>query len=87
MAIKVGISGFGRIARVVIPAAMDMPEMDVNMYECDDPAGTFGAKSLGEPATEMIGAAVAQAVSNATGRRIRQLPASLERVLLGKNLR
>ena len=35
----------------------------------------------------MIGAAVAQAVSNATGVRIRELPTSLERVLLGKNLR
>ena len=28
MAIKVGISGFGRIGRVVIRAAMDMPEID-----------------------------------------------------------
>ena len=71
----------------IFPTAMDMPEMDITMYECDDPAGTFGAKSLGEPATEMIGAAVAQAVSNATGVRIRELPTSLERVLLGKNLR
>lgn len=29
MAIKVGISGFGRIARVVIRAAMDMPEIEI----------------------------------------------------------
>ena len=29
MAIKVGISGFGRIARVVIRAAMNMPEIEI----------------------------------------------------------
>ena len=29
MAIKVGVSGFGRIARVVIRAAMDMPEIEI----------------------------------------------------------
>ena len=29
MAIKVGISGFGRIARVVIRASMDMPEIEI----------------------------------------------------------
>ena len=29
MAIKVGISGFGRIGRVVIRAAMDMPEIEI----------------------------------------------------------
>ena len=29
MAIKIGISGFGRIARVVLRAAMDMPEIEI----------------------------------------------------------
>ena len=29
MSIKVGISGFGRISRVVIIAAMDMPEIEI----------------------------------------------------------
>ena len=29
MSIKVGISGFGRISRVVIRAAMDMPEIEI----------------------------------------------------------
>ena len=29
MAIKIGISGFGRISRVVIRAAMDMPEIEI----------------------------------------------------------
>ncbi|MEL7610647.1 MAG: xanthine dehydrogenase family protein molybdopterin-binding subunit [Bacillota bacterium] len=71
----------------ILPTALDMPDMRVNIFECDDENGTFGAKSVGEPATESVGAAIANAVYNATGRRIRQNPANLEKVLLGKNLR
>jgi CO/xanthine dehydrogenase Mo-binding subunit len=71
----------------LIPTSLDTPEMKVNIYECDDDAGTYGAKSLGEPATEAVAAAIANAVANATGRRVRNNPAGLERVLLGKKLR
>jgi len=70
----------------LIPTAMDMPEMHINIFECDDESGTYGAKSVGEPAMECVAAAVANAVCNATGRRVRQNPASLENVLLGKKL-
>lgn len=71
----------------LIPTAMDMPEMQVNIFECDDPSGTYGAKSVGEPATEAVAAAVANAVANAIGKRIRNNPATLENVRLGKKLR
>lgn len=71
----------------ILPTALDMPEMQIHLYECSDPAGTYGAKSVGEPATEAVAAAIANAVYSATGRRIRENPASLERVLLGKKLR
>lgn len=36
MAIKVGISGFGRIARVVIRASMDMPEIEIAGHKCKE---------------------------------------------------
>ena len=52
----------------------------------DDPNGTYGAKSIGEPAMEMIAPAIANAIYNATGRRLRTNPASLENTLLGKKL-
>ncbi|MDD6436186.1 MAG: xanthine dehydrogenase family protein molybdopterin-binding subunit [Clostridiales bacterium] len=71
----------------IIPTAMDVPEMTVNIFEnANDSEGTFGAKSVGEPATEAIGAAIANAVYNATGRRIRNNPCDLESVLLGHKL-
>ena len=37
MAIRVGINGFGRIGRVVIRAAMDMPEIEIRASEMPKP--------------------------------------------------
>ncbi|MBU4349035.1 molybdopterin-dependent oxidoreductase, partial [bacterium] len=71
----------------LIPSSLDMPEMEVIIYESDDPVGPFGAKSVGELGIELIAPAVANALYNATGKRIRELPLNLERVLLGKTLR
>ena len=87
MAPRKGKLGCHNFDSYIIPTAVDAPEMDVHLYECDDPAGTFGAKSIGEPATEAVGAAIANAVYNATGKRIRNNPCDLETVLLGKKLR
>ncbi len=71
----------------ILPTAMDAPEMDVNIFESGDLTGTYGAKSIGEPATEAVAAAIANAVYNATGKRVRENPCDLETVLLGKKLR
>lgn len=87
MIYKSGIPKTENLDTYIVPTAKDMPEMDIFLYQCEDPTGTYGAKSIGEPATEMVGAAIALAVSNAIGRHIRQLPASLERVRLNKALR
>ncbi|RLC36647.1 MAG: xanthine dehydrogenase [Candidatus Nealsonbacteria bacterium] len=71
----------------LVPSSFDMPEMEVTIYESDDPIGPFRAKSVGELGIELIAPAVANALYNATGKRIRELPLNLERVLLGKTLR
>jgi CO/xanthine dehydrogenase Mo-binding subunit len=70
----------------LLPTICDMPEMEVVFIENADRLGPYGAKSLGEPATEIAAPAIVNAVANATGRRIRDLPLTLERVLLGCNL-
>ncbi|HBT47544.1 MAG TPA: xanthine dehydrogenase [Peptococcaceae bacterium] len=69
-----------------IPTSLDMPEMKPLLLESEDPVGPFHAKSLGEPAMECVAAAIVNAVAHATGRRVRSLPANLEKVLLGKTL-
>ena len=71
----------------ILPTSLDAPKMDVHMYNSYDKTGTYGSKSIGEPATEAVGAAIANAVYNAAGRRIYQNPCDLEQVLLGKKLR
>lgn len=70
----------------ILPTSMDAPVMHINIFENQDPSGTYGAKSIGEPATEGVGAAIANAIYNAGGRRIYSNPADLETVLLGHKL-
>ena len=71
----------------LIPTSMDVPPVKTIIVENEDPAGPFGAKSVGEPANEIAAPAIVNAIFNATGDRITELPASLERVRLGHALR
>ncbi|HEY1108246.1 MAG TPA: xanthine dehydrogenase family protein molybdopterin-binding subunit, partial [Opitutaceae bacterium] len=60
----------------------DMPEIDVTFLDRPDPhIGPFGAKGLGEIGITGIAAAIANAVHHATGKRIRDLPISIEKLL------
>jgi CO/xanthine dehydrogenase Mo-binding subunit len=70
----------------LIPTSMDVPPIRTIIVENPDPAGPFGAKSIGEPANEIAAPAIVNAIHNATGRRIYEMPATLERVLLGHKL-
>jgi CO/xanthine dehydrogenase Mo-binding subunit len=70
----------------LIATAMDVPNIKGIIVENEDAAGPFGAKSVGEPANELAAPAIVNAIYNATGRRIREIPATLERVLLGHQL-
>lgn len=63
-----------------IPAATDVPPMDVFLIEKADPYGPFGAKGIGEIGTNCAAPAIANAVAQATGVRLRQLPMTPERV-------
>jgi len=60
--------------------APDMPEILVTLIETVDEAGPFGAKGLGEAGTIPISAAVANAVKDAVGVRLTELPLTPERV-------
>jgi len=70
----------------LIPTVKDMPEIIPIIVENPDPYGPYGAKSIGEPTLELGAAAIANAVTQATGKRIRHLPLNLEQVLLGHSL-
>ena len=59
----------------------DTPEIDVLWIETEDPYGPYGAKTLGEPTIIPSVAAVANAIYNATGKRVKDLPISRDKLL------
>ena len=62
-------------------SAPDMPQMETYIVETSDPFGPFGAKAIAEIPIDGMAPAVANAVADALGVRIRQIPLIPERVL------
>ena len=60
--------------------SLDVPEMKTIIVECPAPDGPYGAKGLGEPGLAPTPAAIGNAVANALGIRIYDLPLTPERV-------
>jgi xanthine dehydrogenase molybdenum-binding subunit len=60
-----------------------LPLKDLSTYFADtyEPTGPFGAKGIGEAATNPVAAAYANAIHNATGIRIYELPITPEKIL------
>jgi len=65
----------------LIPTVKDIPEVVPILVEDEEPTGPFGAKGLGEPALIPTAPAILNAIADAIGERIYDLPANLERVL------
>jgi len=81
IALENGVSKNPHLADYKIPTSLDAPAITTILLESGEGLGPFGAKGLGEPAmTPSIGA-VANAVSNALGLRMTELPITSERVL------
>ncbi len=65
--------------------ATDMPEVEPIIVETQDPVGPYGAKGIGEPALIPMPPAVANAVEDAVGVRIRDLPITAEKIYFSLN--
>ena len=63
-----------------VPTSLDLPEIKTSIVESDEPTGPFGAKSVGEICLDVVAPAIANAIHDATGVRIRDLPFTSERV-------
>ena len=62
--------------------AADLPSIETIIVEVPAPAGPFGARGVGEPPIIPAPAAIANAVQDAMGVRITQLPLTPERIVL-----
>ena len=65
-----------------VPVNADVPAIDVIMVDENDPfVNEIGAKGIGEIGITGMGAAIANAVYHATGRRVRDLPITVDKLL------
>jgi xanthine dehydrogenase YagR molybdenum-binding subunit len=64
-----------------VPVHLDVPRIDVIWTDIPDPLAPMGAHGIGEIGITGVGAAVANAIHNATGRRVRDLPITPDKLL------
>jgi len=66
--------------------ACDVPEIYLIIVESNEPTGAFGAKGVGEATNVGIAAAIANAIYDAVGVRVKELPITQEKILEGLDL-
>jgi xanthine dehydrogenase YagR molybdenum-binding subunit len=72
----------GNLAEYHVPVNADIQGIDVQIVDEDDPhVNPLGAKGIGEIGITGVGAAIANAVYHATGKRVRDLPVTLDKVI------
>jgi xanthine dehydrogenase YagR molybdenum-binding subunit len=72
------------LAEYHVPVSADVPDLNVVfLEEPDHNANVLGSKGIGELGVCGAGAAVANAIFNATGVRVREFPITLDKVLPG----
>jgi CO/xanthine dehydrogenase Mo-binding subunit len=58
----------------LIPTALDMPRVDSELVEVEEPDAPYGAKGVGEPPTVVSTAAVVAALRDASGQELARVP-------------
>ena len=69
------------LAEYHVPVHMDIPQIDIMWTDIPDPHTPMGARGIGEIGITGTGAAVANAIFNACGKRIRELPITLDKLM------
>jgi putative selenate reductase molybdopterin-binding subunit len=72
-----------RFGSYKIPTVMEVPKVEALWVETNDPRGPYGAKGLGEMGMVPTAPAIANAIYNAVGVRIQELPITPEKLLNG----
>ena len=80
--------GFTRNVHLIdykLPTTLDMPDIETIILESEQGLGPFGAKGIGEPALTPVPSAIVNAVSDAIGVQMTQIPLTPERVYRALN--
>jgi xanthine dehydrogenase molybdenum-binding subunit len=64
-----------------MPSALDMPETEIILYEKPVPSGPFGAKGIAQGAMVAVTPSIVNAIYDAVGVLIRDMPATPEKIL------
>jgi len=65
----------------LIPTSLDVPQTEIKLLEIPEPFGPLGAGGLGEPSLTPTAPAILNAVSDALGVRMTEIPLTAERVI------
>lgn len=78
---KKGRPANGNFANYRLPRSIGIPEMESIMVETNDPEGPFGAKGMGEASLLPTSAAIANAIEDAIGVRMKELPITPDKII------
>lgn len=81
LGVKDGVIKNNRFAKYIIPTAMDIPEIQKVIVEDPENTAPYGAKGIGEPVMVPVAPAILNAIYDAIGVRILEVPATPEKVL------
>lgn len=70
----------------LIPTSLEIEDIEAHFIEGNDIYGAWGAKSLGEPTLELTSAAIANAITCATGNRYFNAPLTIEELKIKEKL-
>ncbi|MFA5261847.1 MAG: molybdopterin cofactor-binding domain-containing protein, partial [Candidatus Omnitrophota bacterium] len=71
----------GNFAQYRVPRAEGIPPIETILIETNDPQGPFGAKGMGESSLLPTSAAIANAIQDAIGVRIKELPITPKKII------
>ena len=69
------------LAEYHVPVHLDIPHIDIIFTDIPDEHAPLGVHGVGEIGITGVAAAIANAVFNATGKRIRELPITLDKLM------
>ena len=79
---KDGVVVNPNLADYYIPTSLDVPEIKTIIVEYPGRLGPYGAKAIGEPPVVLPAPAIVNAIDNAIGVRMNEIPATPDRVLI-----